>query len=270
MNQENSEQRIYDTVAKIDSINAVEGFDPMTLAIKIGDLNEGGARYHLPVMAQIAWFRLKYPEGKIATTVKPGNNCFIADARVYANYKDPADFYLAEGSAARGICKEKSSVSPREWAQTAAIGIALRNAGFGLQASIAGESFEDNAIYELLGLVSQENRAAGNGITPSAKGKAGYTAEQPEICEIGASTESGSMMLQTEPVPIQQPELSPLDSAMSTLCPITRYKDKTLGDLIRIDPRALAYVAKSGDKYGIEVANYAQLICEDALLKVSA
>lgn len=37
----------------------------------------------------------------------------------------------------------------REWAQTAAIGIALRNAGFGLQFQIAGEVFDSVAPNEL-------------------------------------------------------------------------------------------------------------------------
>ena len=43
----------------------------------------------------------------------------------------------------------KPSVSPREWAQTAAVGIALRNAGFGLQFSAAGDDFADMAPDEL-------------------------------------------------------------------------------------------------------------------------
>lgn len=39
-------------------------------------------------------------------------------------------------------------MSPREWAQTAAVGIALRNAGFGLQFSAAGDDFPDMAPDE--------------------------------------------------------------------------------------------------------------------------
>jgi outer membrane biosynthesis protein TonB len=68
---------------------------------------------------------------------------------VYPSYKDPVDCYLAEASASRGEAPDKPSVSPREWAQTAAIGIALRNAGFGLQFAMAGEEFESVAPNEL-------------------------------------------------------------------------------------------------------------------------
>ena len=65
-------------------------------------------------------------------------------------------------------------------------------------------------------------------------------------------------------------ELTPLEKAMNAMCPIAKYKDKTLGEMIRIDPGALAYVAKSGDRYGHEIAGYAKLICEDAVQKTSA
>ena len=264
MSQANNDKRKNETIAKIESINAVDGFDPMSLAIEIGDLNEGGSvRYHLPVMTQIAWFRLKYPDGRIAVSVKPGNNCFIADARVYANYSDPKDYFLAEGSAARGISKEKASVSPREWAQTAAIGIALRNAGFGLQAAIAGESFEDNALYELLSASIHEKHDTEANQAPPASEAADIPAEPPGQSAKLASTSAA-------PIPEPESQLSPFDNTMAQPCPIMRYKDKTLGDMIRIDPKALVYVAKSGEKYGSEVADSAKLICDTALLQVSA
>ena len=53
------------------------------------------------------------------------------------------------------------------------------------------------------------------------------------------------------------------------MCPIGKYKDKTLGEMVLIDPKALAYVAKSGDKYGNEVSGYATLICENAVNQVA-
>ena len=56
---------------------------------------------------------------------------------------------MAEATASRGLCADKPSVSPREWSQTAAVGIALRNAGFGLQFSMAGDEFEEIAADEL-------------------------------------------------------------------------------------------------------------------------
>lgn len=50
-------------LSAIQKINAVEGFDPTPLAVEYVDLNTQEKRSRLPVMAQLAWFRLKYPEG---------------------------------------------------------------------------------------------------------------------------------------------------------------------------------------------------------------
>ena len=120
-------------MAKIAEINRVEGFDAGEFAVEYTDMETGETRRRLPVVVQIAWFRLKYPEGKIAVSAVPEDGGFTASAKIYANYRDGAECYLAEAQAWRGPDEAKPGVSAREWSQTAAIGIALRNAGFGLQ-----------------------------------------------------------------------------------------------------------------------------------------
>ena len=141
MSQNNSNDKAA-MLAKIEGINKVDGFDPTPFAVDYTDLETGEVRKRLPVMIQMAWFRMKYPEGRIAITVSPGKDCFVATAKVYPSYKDGAECYLAEATASRGYLADKPSVSPREWAQTAAVGIALRNAGFGLQFAMAGDEFD--------------------------------------------------------------------------------------------------------------------------------
>ena len=148
MSQNNSNDK-QAMLGLIENINKVEGFDPTPFAVDFTDLNSQETRKRLPVMIQIAWFRLKYPEGKIAVQVTQGKDCFVATAKVYPSYKDGDECYLAEATASRGKCEEKPSVSPREWAQTAAVGIALRNAGFGLQFGAAGDDFLNLAPNEL-------------------------------------------------------------------------------------------------------------------------
>lgn len=132
MSQSNSNEKAA-MLAKLAEINKVEGFDPTPFAVEYTDLITGEVRKRLPVMIQIALFRMKYPEGRIAIQVSSGKDCFVATARVYPSYKDAPECFLAEATASRGYDASKPSVSPREWAQTAAVGIALRNAGFGLQ-----------------------------------------------------------------------------------------------------------------------------------------
>ena len=139
MNNETTNAAKTAALEAISKINAVEGFDPAPLAVQYDDLNSGESRKRLPVMVQMAWFRLKYPEGRVAISVSPGKDCFVATARVYHHFSDPPEQFLAEATASRGYLADKPGVSPREWAQTAAVGIALRNAGFGLQFGAVGE-----------------------------------------------------------------------------------------------------------------------------------
>ena len=62
----------------LHEINRVEGFDPAAFAVEYTDMNTGEVRKRLPVMIQMAWFRLKYPEGRIAVEVTPAKDCFVA------------------------------------------------------------------------------------------------------------------------------------------------------------------------------------------------
>ena len=63
MSQNNSNDKAA-MLAKIEGINEVEGFDPTPFAVDYTDLETGEVRKRLPVMIQMAWFRMKYPEGR--------------------------------------------------------------------------------------------------------------------------------------------------------------------------------------------------------------
>lgn len=244
-------------LAKIENINKVDGFDPAPFAVDYTDLETGEVRKRLPVMIQIAWFRMKYPEGRIAIQTSPGKDCFISTARVYPSYKDGPECYLAEATASRGYLADKPSVSPREWAQTAAIGIALRNAGFGLQFSMAGDEFEQTATDELGG------ESTSNIETPSANSgtNTGTTA--------GESVEEYTV---TPAAVTHQRELTPeekLAKAMQVTCPITKFGGKTLGEVLQLDPNAIQWCATKFTG-GEEIKAAAQLICEFALQQATA
>lgn len=232
-------------LAAIQQINAVEGFDPSPLAIEYTDLNTNEKRLRLPVMVQIAWFRLKHPEGRIATTVSAAKNCFVATARVYPHYTNPPEQYLAEATVSRGYLADAPTVSPREWAQTAAIGTALRNAGFGLQFAAAGDSFDTPAVDELGGIIWSEDEAGQD--TPASD----LTISAPQ---------------QSPPAdpPAQKEPEDPLEQAMRMPCPISKYSGKTLGDVLRVDPHAILWVA---NKFGgdADISAAAKLICEQAM-----
>lgn len=248
MNQEKTSDKAA-MLARIGKIHEVPGFDPSFLAVNYTDLNTQEVRKRLPVMVQMAWFRLKYPEGRIAVQVSAGKDCFVATARIYPHYKEPADCYLAEATASRGYCEEKPSVSPREWAQTAAVGVALRNAGFGLQFAMAGDDFADMAPDEL-GL---------QGETPEPEKGAQVLPEVPTPGKETAVTE-----------PVREKTLEEkLKEAMQIPCPIIKYSGRTLGDVLSMDPAAIKWIATKydGEK---EAKEAAQLICEYALQQATA
>ena len=227
----------------LQKINAVDGFDPAALAVEYTDLNRNEKRLRLPVMAQMGWFRLKYPEGRIAITVTSGKDCFVATARVYHHYSDPVDQFLAEATASRGYLPDKPTISPREWAQTAAVGIALRNAGFGLQFGAAGDAFETPAVDELGGII--------------------WTGEPTDVLSPNISASPSSPAPSAPPAAAPQPTETPLEQALKKPCPISKYTGKTLGDVLKMDPKALVWVANkfTGDA---EISAAAKLICEQA------
>lgn len=248
MSQNNSNDKAA-MMALIENINKVDGFDPAPFAVDFTDLNTQETRKRLPVMIQMAWFRLKYPEGRIAVQVSPAKDCFVATARVYPNYKDPVDCYLAEATASRGICEDKPSVSPREWAQTAAVGIALRNAGFGLQFAMAGEDFEQVAPNEFGLMGTPQTDSGAVVITPVVTTEEEYTVIEEPKKELTYEER--------------------LNNAMMVSCPITKYTGKTLGEVLREDPKALKWVAEkfTGSE---EIKAAAQLICNYALQQIGA
>lgn len=238
-----NKNKIAENTEVLNTINKVEGFNPATMAVDYKDLNTGEVRKRLPVMAQMGWFRLKYPEGKIAVSVTTSNGRFVATARIYPNYKDPADCYLAEATASRAPDPSKPSVSPREWAQTAAVGIALRNAGFGLQFGAAGDEFEGDTSSELI--VE----------TQAIKTESQIPIEQSEKKSY-------------EPVKeVTQKELTleeRVQAAMNVPCPIKKYDGKTLGEVAVEDPAALNWVVNKY-KGSSDIIEAAKLICEYAL-----
>ena len=233
----------------LQKINAVEGFDPSALAVEYTDLNStngGEKRLRLPVMAQIGWFRLKYPEGRIAVSVTTGKDCFVATARVYPHYSAPVEQFLAEATASRGYLPDKPTVSPREWAQTAAVGIALRNAGFGLQFGAAGDSFDSPVVDELGSIMWSGN---------------------PTDASAGSTPPSAPAAPAAQAAPIakpREPELTPFEKALKVACPIAKYNGKTLGEVLQIDPKALHWVATKFTG-NAEIVAAAKLICDEAV-----
>ena len=63
----------------------------------------------------------------------------------------------------------------------------------------------------------------------------------------------------------------PMEKALSVMCPLSRFKGKTLGEVLREDPSVINYLAgKGAEKYGAthpKAVESAKLLCEYAKKK---
>ena len=130
----NAAGSMYDSVTAIHELNSIAGFDPRNYMRMIGE-GKDNARYYLDVAFRKLWFRLKYPEGKISKRLlKLTEDMAVVEARVYLNYKDNEEDYVANAFSHK-FRGEDAQFGAKfvEFAETAAIGRALADAGFGLQ-----------------------------------------------------------------------------------------------------------------------------------------
>lgn len=125
---------MYDEVAEIRNLNRVEGFDPRKYMRLIQNEGQAG-KYYLDVAYRKLWFRLRYPEGKIVKKIlKLTEQVAIVEARVYLNRNDHEDNFISNALAQKYMTADGQFGNKFvELAETAAVGRALSDAGFGLQ-----------------------------------------------------------------------------------------------------------------------------------------
>ena len=125
---------MYDEVEEVRNLNKVEGFDPKRYMRLIQNEGQAG-RYYLDVAYRKLWFRLRYPEGKIVKKIlKLTEQVAIVEARVYLNRNDNEDNFISNALAQKYMTADDQLGNKFvELAETAAVGRALSDAGFGLQ-----------------------------------------------------------------------------------------------------------------------------------------
>lgn len=126
---------MYDENPAVSQLNQVDGFDPKRYMRSTS--TEEGQGLYLDVKYRKLWFRLKYPMGKIKKIFHTLNaEIAICEARVYLDKDDPEGGYVGSGTAQRFFKSgDKFGESYVESAETAAVGRALAEAGFGSQFS---------------------------------------------------------------------------------------------------------------------------------------
>ena len=134
---------MYDEVEEVSNLNKVKGFDPRKYMRLIAKEGQPG-RYYLDVAYRKLWFRLCFPEGKIVKKlIKLTDNVAIVEARVYLNRNDAVDNFISNALAQKYQSSDEQFGNKYvELAETAAVGRALSDAGFGLQFADKEEDFD--------------------------------------------------------------------------------------------------------------------------------
>lgn len=244
-----------ETMAKnmeiINGLNEVEGFDPAAFLRKLQG-EAGEEQLYLDVKYRKLWFRLKYPLGKIAKRIiKLENDYAIIESRIYLDRNDPEDNYISCAMAQRWRTEDDAYGKKYvESAETAAVGRALADAGFGIQFSEPGEEHDPNPVDAPV-TVSKTNE---NDLSPEDDEP---LPEEPVPQQKTVSDEVGSE--KSSPKSSKKEELSEhmsveeltkkmtLDDAKAYIIPMGVYKGKTIGELCLEKPSALTWYI---DSYG--------------------
>lgn len=133
-------------------------------------------------------------------------------------------------------------------------------------------SLQHKKLLELASEAGAIYRMAGEDFEPVAPDELGLMGTTQT--ESGAVVTNTAATTEEEYTVIEEPkkELTyeeRLNNAMMVPCPISKYNGKTLGEVLREDPKALKWVAEkfTGSE---EIKAAAQLICEYALQQASA
>ena len=140
-------EAVVNNMEVINNLNKVEGFEPAAFLRRLTGEN-GEEQFYLDVKYRKLWFRLKYPTGKITKRiVKLENEFAIIESKVYLDRNDPADAYVSCAMAQRWRKDDDYyGLKYVETAETAAVGRALADAGFGIQFAEPGEDQDMNPV----------------------------------------------------------------------------------------------------------------------------
>ena len=122
-------------MAMTTELNMVEGFNPADYARMITDA-DGQQSQYLDVQYRKMWFRLRNPNGKIVKKICSfDGNLAVIEAKIYLDRNDPPENFVSNAFAQRFVDPNNPDYGNRylESAETAAVGRALADAGYGLQ-----------------------------------------------------------------------------------------------------------------------------------------
>lgn len=275
---------LYNQSEAVAALNHVEGFEPMKCARIIQ--NEGQEdQLYLDVKYRKLWFRLAHPVGKIVTRIiNFAENMAIVEARIYLDKNDQEDQYISNSYAQKYRSEDpKFGDKFLEVAETAAVGRALADAGFGVQFADVGEENDPHQVdagIPVPGAATQPEmaRMQGYGI-PMQPGQGGNTPFQAQHVNGGMPSANSyypqpnmpqpNISQQMMPNPMQQTWANPpqaqqeavsldaslpveellrqisYEQATKVVIPTGTYKGKTMGQIAVEKPGTVQWYASA-------------------------
>lgn len=224
---------MYEQETAVAALHQVEGFDPRKF-MRLIQKEDQSSRYYLDVAYRKLWFRLCYPEGKIVKTIRSiTEKMAIVEAKVYLSKNDPEDSYVANAFAQK-YRMDDSEIGQKyvELAETAAVGRALSDAGFGLQFADREKEMDpevteapideevmagtpicpENIPEEVFGSSVGENLM--EDMIPGQCGIEDYIPMPDEIMQVAEASKEEAQPPKAAPQPMKKPEQTPQEQFM--------------------------------------------------------
>ena len=270
---------MYEKSEAVKKLNAVEGFEPKEYLRK--EEKTEGISLYLDTKYRLLWFRLVYPNGKIHKIPKAINkDCATFEARIYKDVNDAPENFLANGFASRykDETNESFGMNFVETAETAALGRALKDAGFGTQfcdVALPNDAMQVDAGVQISFDAANENMPSpDDDEIPELDGEANADTKDATDAKGSTKKEKGASKDEPEPSGAEEITLSedmPVEELLSKMTleyakGITvNYgydSGKTLGYLAEKKPSSIQYHAtrsnnnlvKAGAMYLLEQA----------------
>lgn len=239
----------------INNLNKVEGFDPAAFLRRLTG-ESGEEQFYLDVKYRKLWFRLKYPNGKITKRiVKLDNDFAIIESKVYLDRNDAEDCYISCAMAQRWRSDDDTYGKKYvETAETAAVGRALADAGFGIQFAEPGEEKDSSPVDSPVVVPDEKDvsaRECEKKVPSSTEDDdalpEGFVAKKPVADEKDKSLNTDKKTKEfDESTPVEKllKDMT-LEDAKNVVIPFGAYKDKTLGALCIEKPSAVNWYVES-------------------------
>lgn len=256
MSENIGKSMLYETNDAVRALNKVEGFEPKDYLRK--EVSEEGVSFYLDTKYRLLWFRLKYDNGKIVKIPKALNKEYATfEVRIYADKNDAEDNFLANGFASRykDDSNEKFGLNFVESAETAALGRALKDAGFGTQfCDIAlpnDQTIVDAGVHISFDLGNDEITTTEEAGSSMSENNGAVSANTEE--DATSSTANATVNAEEKPATEEKVELNkdmPIEELVKKMTPdyaksivveVGYDRGKTLGSIMQTKPKSIVF-----------------------------